>query len=209
MKNNNILENTNLSLAEIPLNVKELVIGRILGDSSLEITQGSINARMTNNHSIKQKEYIFYLYEQLERYVKTPPKLSSYNLKGKKYETYKFNTLNYRFFTELYNIFYLNNKKIIPLNISEFLSPRALAFWAMDDGYKQSSSLVLCTDSFTKKEVELLINVLKTKFDLDCTLYLKNKVKGTYRIYIRSKSMDKFKSLVLPYFHESMLYKFK
>jgi hypothetical protein len=204
MKNNNKL---NLSFNNLPLIVQDLIIGRILGDSSLEITKGSINVRMTNNHSIKQKEYIFYIYQQLEEYCKTPPKLSSYVLKNKTYETYKFNTLNCKFFTELYNIFYINNKKSIPLNISEFLSPRALAFWTMDDGYKQGSSVVLCTDNFTKEEVELLINVLKFKFDLDCTLYLKNKIKGTYRIYIRSKSMNQFKDLVLPHFHSSMLYK--
>jgi len=77
----------------------------------------------------------------------------------------------------------------------------------MDDGYKQGPSFVLCTDSFTKTEVELLISVFKTKFNLDCILYSKNKIKGTYRIYICSKSISLFKSLVLPYFHDSMLYK--
>src|SRR5579871_5564353 len=178
--NSNLFINKNLPLNEVPLEIKELIIGRILGDSYLEITKGCINARMTFNHSTKQKEYIFHLYDQLKELTKTPPKLFSYILNSKTYETYKFNTLNYTFLTELYKIFYVNNIKIIPLNIEEYLSSRALAYWAMDDGYKQGSCFVLSTDSFTKEEVELLITVLKTKFDLDCTLYNKNKIKGTY-----------------------------
>lgn len=204
---NNSSKNAKLSFNEVPLEIKELIIGRVLGDSGLEITRGSINARMNNNHSIKQKEYIFHIYEQLKEFTKSPPKLCSYVSNSKTYETYKFNTVNCVFFTELYSMFYVNKKKIIPLNIEEYLTARSLAYWAMDDGYKSNNNFVFCTDSYTKEEVELLISVLKAKFYLDCTLYSKDKVKGTYRIYIRARSMDLFKSLVRPYFHDSMLYK--
>ena len=51
----------------------------------------------------------------------------------------------------------------------------------------------------------VLIKVLKDKFDLNCSYHVKRI--GQYRIYIKIDSMDKFKSLVTPYFHESMKYK--
>ncbi|RUP52135.1 hypothetical protein BC936DRAFT_140590 [Jimgerdemannia flammicorona] len=40
----------------------------------------------------------------------------------------------------------------------------------MDDGYKDGNSFRIATESFTESEVLLLINVLKTKFDLDCSI---------------------------------------
>lgn len=81
--------NTKLSYKDLPLELKGLIIRRILNDSYLEITKGSLNTRMSNSHSIKQKEYIFHFYEQLKEFTKSPPKLGSYVLKSKIYETYK------------------------------------------------------------------------------------------------------------------------
>jgi hypothetical protein len=75
----------------------------------------------------------------------------------------------------------------------------------MDDGYKEKDGFILCTDSFSKEEVSLLIEELRSSdFNLNCTLRLN---KSHYRIYILSESMSNFKSLVSPYFLESMMYK--
>lgn len=75
----------------------------------------------------------------------------------------------------------------------------------MDDGCKHNSGFHFCTDSYTFTEVQLLINALNENFDLNCT-YNKRGKEG-YRIYIRTESMANFRSLVTPYFHESMMYK--
>ena len=75
----------------------------------------------------------------------------------------------------------------------------------MEDGCKSRNNFYLNTDSCTLNEVELLIKVLKSNFDLNCTYHIKRK--GQYRIYILSDSMDKFRALVTPHFHESMMYK--
>ena len=61
------------------------------------------------------------------------------------------------------------------------------------------------TDSYTFAEIQLLIKILKENFDLNCTYNKRGK--DGYRIYIMTDSMDKFRSLVTPYFHESMMYK--
>jgi DNA-binding transcriptional regulator WhiA len=78
----------------------------------------------------------------------------------------------------------------------------------MDEGPNkgQGSSFNLNTQSFPNAENLLLIQILKIKLNLNCSLH-KNRDK--YKTYIKSlkESMPKFKQLVLPYFHESIKYK--
>jgi hypothetical protein len=95
--------------------------------------------------------------------------------------------------------------KVVPDNIGEILTDRGLAIWAQDDGYKDKNAFRFATESFSLKEVELLVKVLKDNFDLDCTINTVNS--KSYRIYVRVHSMDNFRSLVTPYFVPSMLYK--
>jgi len=65
--------------------------------------------------------------------------------------------------------FILKVKKIIPLNIGDLFTTKSLAYLICDDGSfdKSTKTVVLCTDSFTMKEVELLIKTLNDKWDLD------------------------------------------
>jgi hypothetical protein len=55
--------------------------------------------------------------------------------------------------------------KGLPDNIEELLTPRALAYWIMDDGKRPSinkktgrvsQGTTLCTDSYSKEQVEIL-----------------------------------------------------
>jgi hypothetical protein len=77
------------------------------------------------------------------------------------YSSIYFETYSLPCFNEIYSLFYLNGKKIIPKNIEELLTPQGLAYFSSDDGSKASSGFILNTNSFKKKEVELLIRVLK------------------------------------------------
>ena len=43
-------------------------------------------------------------------------------------------------------------KKIIPENIADWLSPRVLVFWSMDDGNSSESGFYLNTLSYTLEE---------------------------------------------------------
>ena len=104
------------------------------------------------------------------------------------------------------NLFYINNKKIFPINIGEILTAKSLAYWAMDDGSKTGTGFRLSIQSYIKDENLLLIQILKDKFDLEYSLHLTGNI-NQYRIYIKAKSMPNFKNLVSPYFHESMMYK--
>jgi hypothetical protein len=53
------------------------------------------------------------------------------------------------------------NIKVVPSNISSILTPRVLAYWIGGDGTFEKSGgvTILCTDSFTVNEVELLRSI--------------------------------------------------
>ena len=107
-------------------------------------------------------------------------------------------------FTELYFLFYPNGVKIILENIYNMLTPVALAHVIMGDGYAQLYGLIICTESYSAKDVVILMNVLIIKYRLKCNCY---EVLTRPRIYIKAQSMFILQDLVKPYMTKSMLYK--
>jgi LAGLIDADG DNA endonuclease family len=76
----------------------------------------------------------------------------------------------------------------------------------MGDGVGQANRLSLCSDSYSIQDVVRLMNVLIIKYRLECTLH--KRTPNQFRIYIRQRSTFLLKSIVSPYMHYSMLYKF-
>ena len=97
-----------------------------------------------------------------------------------------FNTFALPCFVELWNLFYLAGKKLIPLTIGDLLTPLSLCYWICDDGcfHKTQRSIYLCKNSFTLEEVNLLASVLNSKWNLNCYV---NKIGSGYRILIPIK----------------------
>ena len=110
-------------------------------------------------------------------------------------------------FSELYSNFYVNGKKVIPDNIYDLLTARALAHLIMGDGSVERSSLIICTDSYTLKDVVRMINVLIIKYRLECSLRFHRP--NQPRIYIKEKSMPLIRDIVKSHMCSSMLYKIK
>lgn len=69
------------------------------------------------------------------------------------------------------------------------MTPRGLAYWIMDDGYKSKNGFYLCTESYSLEENEKLKNILNFKFDLDCGVH---KHTNGYRLYIFSGDIIDF-----------------
>jgi hypothetical protein len=90
-------------------------------------------------------------------------------------------------------------------NIKITLTLRGLAIWICDDGTWAGSSLYLATHFFSLAEVQLLVSVLHSKFNLNCLIH---KNKGAHQIYIRTASIPHLRILILPFFIPSMQYKF-
>jgi len=125
--------------------------------------------------------------------------------KNKIYYAIKFQTLSLPCFNVYRELFYnTEGKKILPLNIEYLLTKRGLAYWIMDDGYKSGKGLYICTESFSLNEINILINILKNKFNLECNYH---KVTNGYIIYIFNNSISKLIEIVKPYFIKQFYYK--
>ena len=197
------------------IDVISVIFGLLLGDGNANNRSGE-GVRISIKQSIIHKEYLFSLYEFFKnRGYCSNNKPREYIRKikniNKKYYGYEFNTFTFRSFMWIYELFYKKGKKIVTLNIENYITPLTLAIWISDDGcFCPSTSgrggLRISCNSFRLEEVEYLTNILKTKFDLDCTIqtiYLKDK----YSIYIKKNSITRLENLILPYLHISMHYK--
>ena len=185
--------------------IHNIIIGLCMGD--LYIDRQSINARLKIEQGIIHEAYLLHLYELFKDYCNLGPKINNRKLRsltGNISNSIYFNTYTLPCFNYYHDLFYVDKVKKIPMNIGELLTPVGLAYWAMDDGGKKNKGFILGTDSYTLSEVELLIKVLKQNFDLDSSIH---RSKDNYRIYIKHNSMENFRILVTPYFHESMMYK--
>ena len=104
------------------------------------------------------------------------------------------------------------NIKFVPLNIEELLTPLGLAHWIMGDGYYSDNCTFICTDNFTKQDVERLTKILGNKFGIKATLkrcFASKNKDGieVWRIRTSRLSMGNLKTLVVPYLIPKMLYK--
>ena len=83
-----------------------IVTGCMLGDGYMRC---KTNAHLQVTHSIKQKDYVDWMYSVLKNFVLTPPK--SYKGNGNRIG-YRFFTRSLPCFTDIYHQFYDNKKKI-------------------------------------------------------------------------------------------------
>jgi hypothetical protein len=112
--------------------VLSVIIGSVLGDAYVSNRSGE-GVRIYYRQSIIHKEYLLWLYSYFYNRGYTSnlqPRQYSRTIKskeGKLYYGYEFNTFTFRSLGWIHKIFYKNGKKVIPLNISEYLTPLALA----------------------------------------------------------------------------------
>nr|YP_009059678.1 LAGLIDADG endonuclease [Parasitella parasitica]AIO05728.1 LAGLIDADG endonuclease [Parasitella parasitica] len=204
IKNTDLYKNTQ----ELTNLQQDILIGLLLGDATLRPKGVKGGSALQINHSQGQKDYILYLHNLFEPFIIAPVKFQTkYNkVVDMTYYNCSMHTLAFTCFANFRDYFYLNNRKIVPVNIGDLLKSPGLAHWAMDDGSKADSGFILHTESFTFEEVMLLIKVLKDNFELEAT---PKKARNNFVIYIKASSIAQFKSLVKPYFVPSMLYKLK
>lgn len=175
----------------------------MLGDGHIQKRSSLSNSRFIYSQSGKHEDYFNLIYSIFNRFCTNEYKPSmKLNKKGYKHITLA--TMALPCFNYYHEIFYLNKKKVVPENINELLTEVSLAYWIMDDGSKQGKGIHLNTYGFTQECVKRLVLVLETKFNLKCSLHIKNK---QHRIFIWAKSKDLLKSYIITHIHPSMLYK--
>jgi len=151
------------------------------------------------NHSIKQREYVEWKYNELKELVSTKPHKRFCNA-GR--IAYRFTTRSLPELTEIYRKFYEPGHKIIPDDLK--IHPLSLTVWFMDDGCKSYRAIYLNTQKFNITEQKKLALMLKRQFDIKTSL---NKDKKYYRLRIAVSSVGKFLELLKPYLLPMFCYK--
>ena len=188
---------------------RELLIGLVMGDGFLQKT-GKVNARLRLEHSIKQKDYIFWKYETLKNLMQSKPKLiKRFNPIWKKtYSYYRCQSHSSSYLGRLRRLFYKDNRKIIPENIAVLLkSPYSLAIWYMDDGYlyQRDKSAYIYLSKYTEQEVLCLKEALEKDFKLSAKIKTKKEKYPCF--YFDTKQTKKLVKIIQPYIIPSLRHK--
>lgn len=196
---------------------KKIVYGGLLGDAG-KMSLSSVKMKQ----STKQKEYLMWKYEQLKEHV-SPKSLQEHSYYDKRYHkeyhTIMFYTYANTDIETIVHQFYNSGKKVVTSEILDNLDELALAVWFMDDGktgwsyssrqrtgYNFKPESILCTDSFSREENELICEWFNKKWGIKCFLR-KNKPRKHFRVVFSTSTVDLFHGLMRPFFIPSMLYK--
>ena len=108
---------------------KSLIVGSMLGDGTLRVGEGAVNANLKIEHGLAQQDYVWWKYNILKPLVFTGPKISyRYKENGDKYaKSLWFRTIRHPEITDFHKRFYENGRKIVPKNIARDLNDLALA----------------------------------------------------------------------------------
>ena len=138
----------------------EIINGALLGDGSVIKPKNGLNTYFS--YASKSEEHVRAVCTELEDYV-SPGFYYKYEeiydkRTNKSYSRYSFRTQTNPTFTEIYNTWYKDNIKIVPKNL--VLTPLTCLIWYLGDGTlakhptKTKDHILLCTDSFTKEDIE-------------------------------------------------------
>lgn len=176
---------------------RSILVGTLLGDGHLETQDGGKTYRLKIEHQLAQKDYLEWIYNQFQKWVHSGIRS---RIKKNGYTYVLFDTYSHGAFRFYAQQFYSNGIKKIPELIDALLDPMALAIWFMDDGSWKSDrhqTYIIHTLGYSKKDLELVQEVLKRKFGLETSLHQQKK--KYWRLYIKSESANKFKELIEPY----------
>jgi hypothetical protein len=196
------------------IDILSMIIGSILGETQLEKRKNGLGTRIIFEQSSDNVEYLMWFHNYLVNrgYCNnTKPKLKiRIRQKGKVFYKYRLNTYTFSSFNWIHEMFYklVDNKyiKIIPLNITEYLTPLVLAIWFMNDGVNLNRDARITTNCFTLEEINLLCNVLKNRYNIIATSNKCGKNKS-HIIYIHVNSIKLFTNIIKPYLLPSLYYK--
>lgn len=191
-----------------------VLIGSLLGDGCLRMMGRATTPLFSVSHGEREKDYVFWKYEKFRRFVRTPPwreERTYHKDRSRKLGSWRFQTLTNDAFSELYQTFYPNGKKVIPKNIASLLAdrPLSLAVWVMDDGNRNHNAVFLNTQYFSIPEQQKLMSVLTELYGFRMTLN-KHSISGgkqLYRMRIDTPSTKRLSQIVGEYILPEFRYK--
>ena len=189
----------------------DVLIGSLLGDARLECRsigkRHSMTARLRIHHSEKQKDYVFWKYGIFKNMVNVGPrKIMTWHDKkrNRKHYSWYFHSKSLESLGLLQQYFYQGKIKVLPKDIFDLLTPRALAVWFMDDGSNTQNSYTISTHCFSKEEQERAIIFFKQKYNINAKLV---RDRSKLKLAFGRKEYQKLNDIIEPYVIPSMIYK--
>lgn len=200
----------NKRMPKLTLHQNNLIIGSLLGDAWLTTCNGNSSFRKQQKH----KEHIKWMVAELQPFscnhiYRAKTKYIIENKNGKIYSHktnisrnvgYCMYTIAHPIFSNMRELWYPNDIKIIPNNLT--LNPETLAIWYIDDGSTSyaNRSIHLSTQAFSLDEAEILLSFLKRDLQLEGKLH-KEKYQSGLRpsLWFFGANYDRFMHLVKPF----------
>lgn len=209
--NNTSIINTEENIGtHLPIELKSVFIGIMLGDGSLYISSPTSNVRFEISFGQKYELFALYLGDLFKELMSNPVKALEIKGKTKNYTNYRLKTKSLPIFVPYFNLFYEFNEdlnkyvKIIPKNIFEHMDAIVLAYLIMTDGNfdKGRNRVRIYTNSYKKEEVERLALAINDKFNIYTgVLHDRN---NQWILTIGAKNFTLLRDIVSEYFHPSM-----
>lgn len=201
-----------------------VLIGMTWGDGCIKVKRHTLkNGKDTKyyefvaGHSSKQKEYIEYKRDVFHSIIGgKKPEIHSRSFKlGQKEHTELRFSRQHKYFKLLHHWVYPYGKKTYSRRALDYLNPRGIAFWYMDDGglaknkNKQGEISSYEMRFFTYCSEEEIDTIIKYFYEVwgvqgKKRFYKKNK---SWNLVFNTKSSKKLELLIKPYMIESMYYK--
>ena len=183
----------------------DLIIGSLMGDASTR--QRERNSCFRFSHSIRQKNYSTWKAQILSEFNISEFREVKRKIGKAFIHALDFSTKTHPVFNYYRNLFYKDSRKTVNPDILNQLDPRSLAIWICDDGSRETKQgyIILCTNSYSLEEHNLMKQFFNEKFGLDPTIGFRD---GKY-YYLRFKQEDSRKliEIIKPFMPKSMLYK--
>ena len=181
---------------------KQVILGTLLGDGSLRRYKGYAYPRLVIRHSAKQREYlqwkVSFLLGELGGSIKEVRDPMS---KGTAKAVYVSSAS-----PKLEGIFQLVSKGVRRKWLNQ-LRPLGLCVWWLDDGslVRNRTQAVLCTDSFSLKEVKVARRYFQKVWGLSFRIAPAKRGTQRYRLWLRSTTETKrFLRIIAPFVPECM-----
>jgi hypothetical protein len=194
-----------------------VIIGTMLGDGHMRKRSGKKTyPQLMLEQSIKHKEYVYWLKEQLKDWLYNLEKPIITNRKlrkqtGKWYHSLSFQTVCHPVFNEIYKGFYKRGKKVLGKGLVErYFTLLSFAVWVQDDGFLSGNCkrIGISTNNFTLNEVKFLRQFLQKRFQLKgwvCKRTTKDTI--SWELHFDKPSTRKISEMLQELVVESMQYK--
>ncbi len=194
--------------------IRGAVIGMILGDGHINLSQRSTNGHIDFAHGVKQRDYAVWKASILENLtsVRITDGISRIKkINNKEYPHVRVLTKTHPLYTHLWKRFYHNGRKTIDEFLMNQLTPLGLAIWYQDDGTLENREKFLTptlqTNWFNVLENRLMSKCLADKFHIEFRVH---KLNAKYlKLTLRRKDRENFFDIARPYIQPCLLYKIR